>query len=78
VRDVRRIGDDFPGGAPDIAIVATPAEAAQGVTDQLVGLGVKAILNFAPVHLAVPADVTVKNVNMAIELEALSYALRHR
>jgi redox-sensing transcriptional repressor len=78
VRDVRWIREDFPGGAPDIAIVATPAEAAQGVTDELVGLGVKAILNFAPVHLAVPDDVTVKNVNMAIELEALSYALRHR
>ncbi|HEX9633847.1 MAG TPA: redox-sensing transcriptional repressor Rex [Gemmatimonadales bacterium] len=78
VRDVRLIRDDFPGGAPDIAIVATPADAAQDVADQLVGLGVKAILNFAPVHLAVPHDVTVKNVNMAIELEALSYALRHR
>ena len=78
VRDVRRIREDFPGGAPDIAIVATPADAAQEVTDQLVGLGVKAILNFAPVHLLVPNDVTVKNVNMAIELEALSYALRHR
>jgi len=78
VRDVRLMRDDFPGGAPDIAIVATPADAAQDVADQLVGLGVKAILNFAPVHLAVPHDVTVKNVNMAIELEALSYALRHR
>jgi redox-sensing transcriptional repressor len=78
VRDVERIRDDFTGTGPDIAIVATPAGAAQGVTDQLVRLGVKAILNFAPVHLAVPPDVTVKNVNMAIELEALSYALRHR
>jgi redox-sensing transcriptional repressor len=78
VRDVRRIRDDFPTAGPDIAIVATPAGAAQLVTDELVSLGVKAILNFAPVHLAVPADVTVKNVNMAIELEALSYALRHR
>jgi len=78
VRDVRLIGDDFAAARPDIAIVATPASAAQLVTDQLVELGVKAILNFAPVHLSVPADVTVKNVNMAIELETLSYALRHR
>jgi len=78
VRDVRLMRDDFPGGAPDIAIVATPADAAQDVADQLVGLGVKAILNFAPVQLAVPDDVVVKNVNMAIELETLSYALRHR
>jgi redox-sensing transcriptional repressor len=78
VRDVRQIADDFPQAPPDIAIVATPADAAQSVAKQLVGLGVRAILNFAPVHLTVPDDVAVKNVNMAIELEALSYALRHR
>lgn len=78
VRDVQALVADFPDGPPDIAIVATPADAAQSVADQLVALGVRAILNFAPVHLAVPAEVAVKNVNMAIELEALSYALRHR
>lgn len=78
VRDVQALATDFPNGPPDIAIVATPADAAQSVADQLVALGVRAILNFAPVHLAVPDEVAVKNVNMAIELEALSYALRHR
>jgi redox-sensing transcriptional repressor len=40
--------------------------------------GVKAILNFAPVPLAVPPDVRVKHVNMALELETLSYALANR
>jgi redox-sensing transcriptional repressor len=78
VRDVRQITTDFRESGPDIAIVATPADVAQAVAAQLVDLGVKAILNFAPVHLAVPDDVVVKNVNMAIELETLSYALRHR
>lgn len=78
VRDVRDLERDFAEGALDIAILATPADGAQEVTDRLVALGVHAILNFAPVHLAVPADVAVKNVNMAIELETLSYALRHR
>jgi NADH/NAD ratio-sensing transcriptional regulator Rex len=39
---------------------------------------VKAILNFAPVQLAVPADVAVKSVNMALELETLSFALANR
>ena len=38
----------------------------------------KAILNFAPVQLQVPADVTVKTVNMAMELEGLSFALTNR
>ena len=40
--------------------------------------GVKAILNFAPVPLNVPADVEVKTVNMALELETLSYSLANR
>jgi redox-sensing transcriptional repressor len=57
-----------------IAVVAVPAQAAQNVVDQLVAAGVKAILNFAPVSIFVPPGVTVRNENMAIEIEALSYA----
>jgi redox-sensing transcriptional repressor len=45
------------------------------VVDRVVRSGVRAILNFAPVKLAVPAGVALKNVNMAMELEGLSYAL---
>lgn len=63
------------GEAIDIAIIAVPAEAAQSVVDRVVGAGVRAILNFAPVKLRVPGGVTLKNVNMAAELEGLSYAL---
>jgi redox-sensing transcriptional repressor len=59
----------------DIVIVAVPAEAAQSVVDRVVGAGVRGILNFAPVKLNVPPGVALKNVNMAVELEALSYAL---
>jgi redox-sensing transcriptional repressor len=59
----------------DIVIVAVPAEAAQGVVDRVVGAGIRAILNFAPTRLRVPAGVSVKAVNMAMELEGLSYAL---
>src|SRR5256886_99068 len=68
VRDVRHIATDLKKEAADIAIVVTPAEAAQEVADQLVQAGVKAILNFAPVQLAVPADVVVKSGNMDLEL----------
>ena len=64
--------------AAGIAIVATPAESAQQVVDRLVRSGVKAILNFAPVPLNVPPDVEVKTVNMALELETLSYSLANR
>jgi redox-sensing transcriptional repressor len=61
--------------AIDIAIVAVPAESAQPVVDRIVSSGVRAILNFAPTKLTVPSGVALKNVNMAVELEGLSYAL---
>ena len=62
----------------DMAVVATPPEAAQPLADRLVALGIKAILNFAPAQIAVPVDVVVKTVNLALELETLSYALTNR
>jgi redox-sensing transcriptional repressor len=63
------------GESIDIAIIAVPADAAQSVVDRVVNAGVKAILNFAPIKLRVPVSVALKNVNMAVELEGLSYAL---
>ncbi len=62
----------------EIAILVTPADPAQSLVDRLVASGVTAILNFAPVQLQVPDGVDVKNVNLAVELETLSYALAHR
>jgi redox-sensing transcriptional repressor len=62
----------------DIAVVATPAENTAAVVKQIVRAGIKAILNFAPVQLSVPGDVTVRNVNMAMELEGLSFALSNK
>jgi redox-sensing transcriptional repressor len=61
-----------------IAIVAVPANVAQGVVNSLTDAGVKAILNFAPLSLKVPKGVMIKNENMSIELEALSYFLTNR
>ena len=77
VRSHERLEADLAAERADIAVIATPAGAAQGVADRLVKAGVRALLNFAPVTLAVPPVVTVSDVNMALELEALSYAL-HR
>lgn len=59
----------------EIAIVAVPAEAAQPVVDRIVGAGVRSILNFAPVRLRVPKAVTLRNVDVTLELEGLSFAL---
>jgi redox-sensing transcriptional repressor len=58
-----------------LAVVAVPAAAAQKVVDRLVRAGVRGILNFAPVALDVPESVVVKSVDMAVEMERLSYAL---
>jgi redox-sensing transcriptional repressor len=78
VRDIKLLEADLKKEPTDIAILVTPAEAAQEVADRLVRAGVKAILNFAPVPLAVPSDVAVQSVNMALELETLSFALTNR
>lgn len=77
VRDVKGLAAELRADLPDIAVLAVPAEGAQALVDTLVEGGVKAILNFAPTPLQVPAGVTLKSVNMAMELETLSYALAH-
>ena len=59
-------------------MLATPADVAQGVAERIARAGIPAILNFAPVQLQLPADIAVKNVNMALELEGLSFALTNR
>jgi redox-sensing transcriptional repressor len=60
----------------EMAILAVPAESAQEAADALVAAGVRGILNLAPVRLKVPDNVTVNDVDMAVELESLSFALK--
>ncbi len=78
IRNQQGIEGDIARDPIDIAILVTPASAAQELVDRLVMAGVKAFLNFAPLQLRVPDDVVVKNVSLALELEALSYGLRNR
>jgi redox-sensing transcriptional repressor len=59
-------------------VIAVPASAAQVIADLVVEAGIKAIMSFAPRRLTVPDDVPVKMVNMAMELEGLSFALANR
>lgn len=58
-----------------IGVIAVPVEAAQAVCDQFVESGVRAIVNFAPVRLEVPSSVWLRTVDLAIELESLSFYL---
>ncbi len=59
-----------------MAIMAVPGEAAQPVANQLVASGVVGILNFSPTVLQVPENVIVNSVDLALELEHLSYYVR--
>ena len=59
----------------DIAVIAVPAPHAQAVVDQVVVAGVKAILNFSPGALKVPEGVKLKNVDLTVSLESLSFYL---
>ena len=77
---VRHI-DDLPelvGEGHAIGVIATPAGAAQDAADRLVGAGVTAILNFAPQILTVPRGVSVRKVDLAVELQILSFYQRRR
>ena len=58
------------------AILTTPAEVSQKLTDRLVAVGVKAIWNFSPTRLTVPADVLVRNEHISIGLSEIAYRLK--
>jgi redox-sensing transcriptional repressor len=77
---VRHIDDlpDLVRAGQAIGVIATPAGAAQDAADRLVGAGVTAILNFAPQILAVPRGVSVRKVDLAVELQILSFYQRRR
>ncbi len=59
-----------------MGIITVPAAFAQGVCDQLIACGIKAIWNFAPIHLDVPENILVQNENMATSLAVLSMHLQ--
>lgn len=59
----------------ELVIIAVPASVAQRIVDEVVDAGVKALLSFAPTNLRVPSNVTMRTVNMAIEMEHLSFHL---
>ena len=78
VRHVKELDQALREEPADIVVIVTPGEVAQSLADRCVALGVKAILNFAPVQLHVPDDVVVKHVNLALEFETLTFALSNR
>jgi redox-sensing transcriptional repressor len=76
IEPMERLGEICRERAIEIGVIAVPARAAQEAVDSLVQAGVRAVLNFAPRKLVVPRNVTLRDVNLAVELESLAFALR--
>jgi redox-sensing transcriptional repressor len=75
IQGSQNIGEVIRSEAVEIVIIATPATAAEKVLEQVTEAGVRAVLNFAPVNLTPKPGVKVKNVDLTISLESLSYFL---
>ncbi|MYL35740.1 redox-sensing transcriptional repressor Rex [Pontibacillus yanchengensis] len=89
--NAEKIGDDI-GGVPvyhideveerlnedvSVAILTVPAQAAQAIADRMIEAGVIGILNFTPARINVPGHVRVHHIDLAVELQALVYFLKH-
>lgn len=75
VNELDSVIANVPGGV-DIGIIATQAPSAQGVANRMVNAGIKAIINFAPITIEVPDDVVLRQVDLSVELQILSYYLQ--
>lgn len=78
VEDVEAVESVLEREAVEVVILTVPAPAAQEIVDRVVAAGVRGILNFAPIQLRTPPGVFVHDVNMVMELEALSFDLTNR
>lgn len=78
VYDISRIGEILKKKSPEIAIIAVPAPYAQEIANELVAAGIRSILNFAPTVLKVPPQVVFRQVDLSLELDAISYYLNTR
>jgi redox-sensing transcriptional repressor len=75
IHPIERLAEVVTSTNIDIVALAVPPAHAQAAVDAVAAAGVRAVLNFAPVHIAAPEGVKVKTVDLTISLESLSYAL---
>lgn len=75
IYDVEKLGEVVKKQKIDVAVIAVPAEFAPDILEKIVASGIKAVMNFAPIPLHAKGDVKIKNVDLTISLESLSYFL---
>jgi redox-sensing transcriptional repressor len=75
IRSIRDLPRDVEDLSVEIAILTVPDHAAQEIADFVISVGIKAIVNFAPLLLNVPSDVNLRNVDLARELQTLCFYL---
>jgi redox-sensing transcriptional repressor len=75
VKDTKTINESIRKAGIQVAMIATPSQAAQEVAEELVSAGVKAILNYAPINLNVPDNVRVQYIDPVIHLQRMTYYL---
>lgn len=75
IYDIKEIEKFIQTEKISIGIIVVPADSAQEVTNKMVAGGIKAILNFAPVHIVLPPEIKIHNVDLSIEFEGLTYYL---
>jgi redox-sensing transcriptional repressor len=73
VRTVDALEEAVRGEQIAIGVICTPASVAQEVADRLVAAGVRSILNFAPVVISAPDGVSVRKVDLSVELQILAF-----
>ena len=76
VKDIRVMCDFVAENKIQIAVLAIPAEDAQHVIDDLVDVGITAILNYAPIYIKTPDGVQIEHIDPSVHLQKLSYFLK--
>jgi redox-sensing transcriptional repressor len=75
ILDVKELAKEIKKSNIDIIVLGVPASDAQNVLDQVVAIGIKAILNFAPMQFYVPEGVKLKTVDLTVSFDSLSHSL---
>jgi len=75
IQDIANLVEVITRQKIKVAIIATPVQVAQQVADQLIAVGVQAILNYAPITLTVPSNIQVQYIDPVVHLQRMTYYL---